>query len=578
MTVKAFIIRKRLFVLVVVVFLFMFFLAFGLWNLQIRQASKFVRLALTNRVRYLRELGARGIIYDRNGLPLAVNVGTFALQGYPLELKKPQIKKEIISFLIKNGYPITPDEYDLRIKKQYISPYHAVVIFENITLAQLSELISQFDFPPQLFPKLVLKRIYPVGRLLSHVVGYVGEISLEELRALQNKGYEGGDDIGKSGIEKFYESVLRGGVGGEEIEVDAVGRKVRSLSYRPGAPGKSLTLTIDLVIQRFVDTALGENRGVALVMDPKSGEILAYVVHPSYDPNPLSWGVSPQEWKALIRHPLKPMLNRAIAGAYPPGSIFKPIVALGALQEGVITPKTRFLCTGKFKLGNRTFRCWLEWGHGNVDLLDAIKFSCDIYFYNVGLLMGVNKIVKYSKMFGLGEKTGIDLPGEKSGLLPTPRWKKKVFKDRWYKGDTVNLSIGQGFLLVTPIQMLRAYAAIANGGYLVTPHLVVNGVFSNRKIKLPINQRYIRLINNDLVAVVDGGTGRRASVKGVKVAGKTGTAQNPHGEDHAWFVCYAPADDPKYVVLVFVEQGGHGSQKAAPIAGEILKFLLNSRN
>lgn len=564
--------RRRLLALALLLVVASLVLLLGLFKLQVLESDEFSRLALGNRLRFIREVGPRGNIYDRRGMVLAANSMAFSLSGYPLELRRPEVRSRVLRFLSSNGFGMDEADYERLISSQFVSPYVDVSLVRDLTLHQLAELVSMPDFPPELFPKLRFRRVYPLGSLTAHAVGYVGEISLEELKEWGGD-YRGGDVVGKMGVERFYEEMLRGGLGGEYIEVDALGRKLRSLSYAAGSPGNDLQLTLDADLQRALEGILGEERGSIVVMDVRTGDLLGLLCKPSYDPNVISFGVSAEEWRSLLSDPSRPMMNRAISGTYAPGSTFKPFVGLAALETKAVSPSQRFSCPGYFELGNRVFRCWQEGGHGQENLVDAIKDSCNVYFFNVGLIVGPEDIVKYARLFGLGRPTGVDLPGEAEGLIPDPAWKERRLSERWYRGDTVNLSIGQGYVLATPIQVAVAYAALANGGFLVRPR-----VWSGRgveRVSLGLSSRSVLEVRKGLLEAVRSGTARRAASSYVSVAGKTGTAQNPHGKEHTWFVGFAPADDPKVVVVVMVEHGESAAMAAAPRAKQVFDYLFS---
>ena len=551
----------------------LFGLAVGLWFFQVVRTDKYASLASENRLRMLRFPPVRGEIYDRNGVPLALNLDTFDIMGYPLDIKKYDLVPLISDILTKHGIPSSPIAVADRIDNQYWAPYRAVVIVRNLTLTQMTDIVSDPFFPRQLFPIRVTCRTYPAGPMLSHVLGYVGEISKSELQSSTKFGYKGGDFVGKNGIEKSYESLLRGTAGDEILEVDARGRKIRILKETMPQKGDNLKLSIDLGAQRLIGSIFGDSKGAAVAMDVGTGEILVLFSSPTYDNNPLAWGVSGKEWSVLASDELKPMMNRAISGVYPPGSTFKPLVGLAALSEKAITGKTTFFCNGSFKLGGRVFKDWKKWGHGNENLVGALRDSCDVFFYQVGLKTGIDNLVKWGRLFGIGEQTGIDLPGEVSGNIAGKEWKKNNIHERWYQGDTVNYSIGQGYLLMTPIQLVRMYAAIANGGKLLEPRLVLGK--KPQYMQIDINEYDLNLIRKGLIEVVADGTGRKAGEYGVQVAGKTGTCQNPHGPDHAVFAGYAPVINPKYAAVAIIEGGEHGSTAAAPMVGELLAYLVN---
>ena len=337
--------------------------------------------------------------------------------------------------------------------------------------------------------------------------------------------------------------------------------------------GGDMTLTIDLTAQRYAAELMGKFRGALIAMDVHDGSIRCLYSSPSYDPNPLTWGISNKEWAALTDHVERPMMNRAISGAYPPASTFKVITGTAILENKIANRNTKINCPGWFELGNRRFRCWKRSGHGKENVTDALRDSCDVYFYELASKMGVRKLMETEEKFGVGRKTGIDLSGEASGTLPGPEWKKRRIKESWYGGDTVNNSIGQGYVLMTPLQVVRVYAALANGGKLLKPRL--NTAASVESEPLGVDPAVLRVIKQGVEEVTKSGTGRIASSFGVRVAGKTGTAQNSQGDDHAWFAGYAPVDNPRYAVVAIAEAGKAGSSLTGPIVGKMLNFLIN---
>jgi len=552
------------------------FLVAGLYFFQVVHTDKYVSLAARNRLRFIRFPPARGEIFDRNGAALALNETTFNIMGYPLDLMKGDILEKFAVILSKQGINTTSVDLLGNIKRQQMVPYRVVTVAANLAMTQMAEIVSDPGFMPQLFPMPVWRRIYPAGALASLITGYVGEISEYELRQNSGKSYLGGDIIGKNGVEKSYEDILRGFPGQEAIEVDARGRRIGSLEIKNAYPGKKINLTLDLAAQIEAFRLLDEkgHRGAIVVMDVRDGAIIVMASSPSFDNNPLAWGISSQEWNALMNNPYKPMLNRAISGTYPPASTFKVLVALAALSEQKITPQTTFNCTGSYNVAGRAFRCWRRSGHGTVNLTSALQHSCDVYFYQVGLRLGIDAILKWANLLGLGTVSGLDMPSEASGNTAGKEWKRNRFKQSWYPGDTVNYSIGQGYLTTTPLQLAMLYAAIANGGNLVTPY-IVNGS-SKPAINLNLNKDHLDLIHKGLVAAIRSGTGSRAGVYGLEIAGKTGTAEVYNKEDNALCVAYAPLKQPVYVASIIIEESGiGGGRAAAPIAGQILAYLLN---
>ncbi len=560
----------------ILLYMFFFSLAIlftGLYFFQIVHADRYIRLAYNNRLRLIRFSPPRGEIFDRNGVPMAINETTFSIMGYPPDLDKPGMLQGVSELLGEHGIPMSVEDLEKTIKAQRWAPYRMIRLVPNLTMAQMAELVAAPEFPKQLFPLPEWRRIYPAGALAANITGYVGEVSESDLKNSPPGVYVGGDLVGRSGVERFFEDTLRGEAGEEAIEVNARGRRVRTIDLHPSTKGRDIRLTLDMGAQKLATELLSNYKGAVIAMDVKTGAILVLASSPTYDNNPLAWGVSAMEWKEITEDPNKPMLDRAIAGVYPPASTFKAIVALAALEEGVVTPETTFFCPGALKLPSRTFRCWKRSGHGSLTLTGALQNSCDVYFYQVGMKLGIDRLLKWVRRFGLGSPTGIDLPGEAAGNIAGPEWKKNRLKESWYQGDTINYSIGQGFLLVTPLQIARVYAAIANGGYLVTPHVVASDY--KPPIDIGLHTAKLAVVQRGLDYVVSRGTGARAGRFGIAVAGKTGTAQNAHGLDHAVFAGYAPADNPQYVAVAMVEAGEHGSSVASPIVGEILAHILS---
>jgi penicillin-binding protein 2 len=435
--------------------------------------------------------------------------------------------------------------------------------------------------------------------MTAQLIGFTGEVSPEDMERDATEKLSPGDIIGKFGIEKFLDDHLRGKNGAEQVEVNVAGKAVRSLGRIPAELGDNVVLTIDSTLQEAAWTAIGDRAGAVVALDPRNGAVLALVSSPSFDPNLFNGGISFNDWENLSNDLRHPMENRSISGQYPPGSTYKPVIAAAALEEGLITPETTFFCNGAFEMGDRKFRCWQAKGHGNVNLHRAIVESCDVYFYNLGKLLGVDRIAYYARAFGLGAPSGIDLTQEKGGLIPTKQWKLSRFRQSWQMGETISLAIGQGYNLVTPIQLANVYATLANGGTLYRPRLVkqlessdghVVKVFQPEKLGvLPVRPENIEIINRALWGAVNekGGTGYILKRQEQDVAGKTGTAQViglPQDEkarkkkrvsadfrDHALFVCFAPYGNPEIVVAVILENAGHGGSAAAPVARKIIE-------
>jgi len=548
--------------------------------LQILHGERFLQLSQTSRLRLIPVPNPRGLIVDRKGRIVADNTASFSVGVIPESCTQP----EKVFYKLKKVLPRLNVELSREKVEKATNPFRPVVLQENINLSRVTYLMER----EQEFPSVVILaqpvRNYPQGKLLGNVVGYLGEVNKKELKRFSILGVEAGDLVGKTGIEKMYNTYLQGEKGGRQVEVDVYGRASKIISEKDPLPGNTLYLTIDLDMQKIAREEMGERKGVVLIADPFTGEILTLLSLPSFDPNLFSRGISGEKWEKLSRHPGDPLENRAIRGEYPPGSTFKLIVAVAALEEKKITPSTTLNCPGSYKVGNRLFKCWREEGHGKVDLKEAIIHSCDVYFYQLGLKIGVEDIIRYARLFGLGKATGVDFPLEKRGLLPTPAWKNQNYKEPWYPGDTANLSIGQGYILVTPIQMLKMINAVANGGYLVRPHLVKKIVNIDEEVvfqsfiekdKVPVSDTTLNLLRQALEGVVKEGTGWRAKNKVVEIAGKTGTVEIEGNENpHNWFVGYAPAENPFLSIVVLVENREEEISIAPQIAGKILSRIF----
>jgi len=565
--------EKRFYILRFVFFTTFFVLLLSLLFFQVIRGSEYVRLASQNRLRILRILPARGTIIDANGAPLAVNVRTFNISSYPLDLRDADKVKAIVNMLQRSGIPVTETEIKDKLEKQYSAPYRAITIASNLTFAQATQLIMNKRFSELLILSPVWKRSYPAGSDAAHVVGYVAEITKEELERYPE--YKGGDFIGKSGLEAWYENELQGTPGERVIEVNARGKQLREISSISSSKGNDMKITIELGAQRYASKLLQGFRGAIVAIDVTDGSVKCLVSSPSYDPNPLTWGISGKEWAQLLDSRERPMMNRAISGAYPPASTFKVVTASAGLSSGTISTGTSVVCPGYFELGNRRFRCWNHSGHGRENVIKALRDSCDVFFYQCSWWTGIDKIIGTASKFGVGKKTGIDLPSESSGTIAGPSWKKKRIKENWYGGDTVNYSIGQGYLLMTPLQVARLYAAIASNGKLFRPR--INSEQPVKFEKVDLSDDIFKILQTGLEEVGSIGTGRAASSYGVRVAGKTGTAQNSQGADHAWFAGYAPVGNPRYAVVAIAEAGKGGGKVTGPMVGKMLNYLINHK-
>jgi penicillin-binding protein 2 len=596
--------RSRFRILIVVVTVMLLVLVVRLWYLQVIKGDELGHRSEINSIRLRTIRAIRGVIMDTNRIVLVDNQPSFDILFVPNRAKNVQeVAKKLESIYAERSMTFSP-ELLLAKRPRSIEP---IKIEKNVSLEKLALIESHTLELPGVVSEIVPVRQYLGGEKMSHVIGYMGEVSPEELERDNNVHYSGGDMVGKYGIEKYLDSYLRGKNGAEQVEVNVVGKEIRVIGKIVPVAGYNVVLTIDAFLQETAWDALEGKPGAVVVLNVRDGSILALVSSPSFDPNLFRGGISPRDWKKLSSDPYHPLENRAISGQYPPGSTYKLIVAAAALEEGVVDPSTSFNCPGSFDLGNRTYRCWNKKGHGRISLHRAIVESCDVYFYNVGKLLGVDKIAEYARSFGFGAPTGIDLPREKSGLIPTKKWKLGRFKIPWQLGETISISIGQGFNTVTPLQLANAYASLANGGTVWRPRIVkqiesVDGqiikTFTPEKMSaLNLSQENMEILRKALWGVVNesGGTGSALRRKEADVSGKTGTAQViglPDDEksrkskaiaarfrDHALFVCFAPYKNPEIAVAVIAENAGHGGSAAAPVARKIVDaYFLRKHN
>ena len=588
------------------------FVCFGLlllrflW-LQVVKHNDYAAQAEENRIAIVPIVPNRGLILDRNGVVLARNYSAYTLEITPSKLR--MTLDETIDELAKL---VTIEPKD---RKRFKKLLEETKNFTSIPLRTrlTDEEVARFSAQRFRFPGVEIQarlfRQYPLGELASHVVGFIGRISAAEARIIEDSddaaNYNGTDHIGKEGLEKSYEKQLHGVTGYEEVEVSAGGRAIRTLSRTPAAPGNNLILSIDIGLQQVIEEAFGQWRGALVAIEPETGDILAYVSRPGYDPNLFVDGIDAQSWNDLNSSLDKPMINRPLSGTYPPGSTFKPFMALAALQNGKRTPQQTIFDGGSFTLGGHKFRDDKPGGHGTVDMYKSIVESCDTYYYMLGNDMGIDMIHDFMKPFGFGQLTGIDLEHEKTGVLPSKEWKRERFKknpamQKWVGGDTISVSIGNGFNNYTPLQIAHAVANLANNGIVMKPHLVKiieDGVTRTRKLtvpkesyRIPLKQENIDIIKNAMVGVTLSGTAAKAFAGAQYTSGgKTGTAQligikknekynaNLIAErlrDNALYTAFAPADKPRIAIAVVVENGGFGAGVAAPIVRKALDYYL----
>ncbi|MDD5546735.1 MAG: penicillin-binding protein 2 [Candidatus Omnitrophica bacterium] len=568
--------RGRIYSIIVDV-LFLVILA-GLAYLQILRWPLYHDLSRKNHIRLIPMPGLRGTIYDRNGLAIVDNRLSFDVVIIPQEVENVDTTYGRLS----RALGISRSRIESIVKKDYTAPFAPITIAGDVD----KDLAFRLEEKKQELPGvLVLPRTlrwYIYGERTSHLIGYLSLINKEELERLGDYGYSISDLVGRDGIERAYDKYLKGEDGGTQLEVDATGRLVKILGSKNQKKGTDITLTVDVKLQAYAADCLEGVKGSVVIMDPRNGEILAMASSPSFDSNIFVERGKGEQAAGYMKSGSHPMLNRAINGQYPAGSIFKIIMSDAGLETKTITEHSTFVCNGKFFLGRAEFDCWKEGGHGPQDLRDAITHSCNVYFYNLGHKLGPNVISEYSQKFGLGKPTGIDIAGESSGLVPSPAWKKAKRGQNWYEGETINYAIGQGDLLVTPLQMVEVVSVFATEGSAPRPHIIKKignaDVQAPKPKTIPVSKAAIETIKSAMVNAVasNTGTGQRARIEGIKVAAKTGTAQTTNGEPHAWFLGFAPAGDPKIAFVVMVEHGGHGGVTAADIAKKILDFAKDN--
>ncbi len=570
-----------------------------LWHLQILDGENLRTMSENNRLRLIRTPPLRGVIYDRRGQVLVDSRPAYDVVLVPEDT--PDMQKTIEAL---SRYVATGENFSSKIVVRDVRrpSYEGIVLAKDVSWPMIAAVETHQLEIPGVTIATSTRRYYPSGGFAAHVLGYVGEISPRELA--QFPGYRMGDLIGKFGIEKKWESILRGKGGGQQIEVDATGRRLRALDTVEATAGQSLVLTLEAGLQKKAESLLEGREGSIVVLDVRNGDVLAMASRPVFDPNMFARGITVDEWRDLINDPLHPLSNRAIQGQYPPGSTFKVIMAAAALEKGVVTPSTRFFCSGGLPFGGHVFHCWKKHGHGSVDLRQAIAQSCDVYFYQVGQRLGIQAIADYARRFGLGAPLGIALDHEASGVIPDPAWKKARLGAPWYAGETLSVAIGQGYVTATPLQMAMVAAAVANGGTVYRPHLVkrilgddgqpVKEYVPEVLQETKIDPRTLRLVREGMTEVVNSpsGTGKKAKLEDILVAGKTGTSQVIAGtkgkgkglprqyRDHAWFISFAPADAPEVAVACLLEHAGEGGgAAAAPVVKEVLEtYFAITRN
>lgn len=590
--------NQRLVGVLVVVLAAFAVLGVRLIYLQIFEGRELRRLSEINSIR-LQDIDApRGMIYDRNGTTLVDNRPSFEAYIIPKDAQPLDQTLERLAALLDEPADDLRGTIQSRKKSGGYTP---VLLREDIgrdTMAAIE--VHKYELPGVVV-RVSPKRHYIYGDHASHLLGYMGEISQDELRCTPYEDCKGGDYIGKFGIEKAYEASLRGVRGGRQVEVNATGQVVRVLDTVAAEPGRNIYLTIDDPLQKATEALLQDRAGAAVAVEPDTGRILAMASNPSFDPNLFVTGMTRDQWNELISNPFRPLENKATQAEYPPASTYKIVTAIAGLEEKVIDADTQFYCPGFYRYGNRVYRCWKRSGHGDVNLVKALAQSCDVYFYQVGEAVGVDRLARYAKAFGLGDPTGVALDREAAGLIPTQNWKLKRFKVPWQGGETLSIAIGQGFNLVTPLQMASLAATVGNGGKRFKPYVIEKiqtadgeivekngpaeiGVVDMRPETLSLVRQALKDVVND-----PKGTAYRSRIDGLPFSGKTGTAQvvsMPKGgelspeemellpKDHAWFISYAPSESPTIAIAVIIEHGEHGSSAAAPVASAMIKAYL----
>ena len=567
----------------------MIVLSIRLWHLQIMQGNEMRQQSEMNRIRIKKVLAPRGIMFDKIGKVLADTRPSFNLYITPEDIKDFNETVDGLSSLMGINREDVIDR--LKAASGFPSSF-PVKIKDDISMDELAKAEVNRVYLPGVSIQIEPKRNYPYGKMMAHTLGYVSEISNEELKQKEYKTYSPGDYIGKYGLERMYETYLRGIDGEKRVEVDAMGREVRTLDMKDPIPGNNMYLNINLDVQMVVEKALEGKRGGCIVVEPKTGAVVALVSRPAFDPNKFASGITKEDWRTIATDKAHPLQNRVIQGRYPPGSTFKILTSLKALEDGLINNNTSFSCGGGFPFGNRVFKCWKKGGHGAVSVHRGIVESCDVFFYNVGLKLGVDKIHSFGTAVGLGKHTGIDLPNEVRGLLPSSEWKKKTYGVPWYEGETVSVAIGQGAVWLTPIQLVQLSSFVANEGVAFKPHIVNKIIGSDGKAlktfepvvaaDIKMKKEVFKIVKEGMQGVVNEprGTAYGSRIQNVHMSGKTGTAQSSGAEkgknlgDHAWFIAFAPSEDPVVAISVLIEYGGHGSSEAAPVAKAISESLF----
>lgn len=589
--------QRRIYGLLAIISITLFALLARAWHLQVVEGAYYRELSDNNRVRMVQTPSPRGLIYDRHGALLVSNDPSFNLYVVMGDMLKPDRVLHRLADLIE----MDREEMMRRVRLKREDPYLPIKVKTDLSMKEVARVEGNRLELPGVTIETEFKRNAIYGPLAVHLLGYVGEISKDHLGSGFYPTAQQGDIVGQYGVERSYDRFIRGTPGQKGIEVDALGHEIRTLKVIEPLRGKDIFLTLDLNLQKAAEEALGEKSGAIVVMDPRNGDLLAMVSRPAFNPNVLSKGIASEEWEVLLADKMRPLMNRAIQGQYPPGSTFKIVLSAALLETKTVSPSSHVECRGGFPFGNRVFRDWKKGGHGMVALHRAIVESCDVYFYEMGNRLGIDAISRFSHLLGLGRPTGVDLASEKGGLIPSTEWKRRTRNEPWFPGETLSVSIGQSYVSVTPLQMATMINAVANKGVWYPPNLLkrirddrsgtVEEIQKKEGKRLPISVETLQFIQNALAGVVSepSGTAHRSRSEIVPIAGKTGTAQvvalpergekrnlSPDLNDHAWFVAYAPVGDPQLSVVVLVENGGHGGAAAAPLASRIIESYFRA--
>jgi penicillin-binding protein 2 len=583
--------HRRLLILRLGLLLVVALLGLRLWHLQVREGPYYRDLSENNRTRQVLLEPARGLIFDRHGVLLANNVPSFSLYVTLEDVKDRELLVKQLTDLL--GLDAALVRKKLAVKGSKLLPRK---IKDRMTLRDATLVESHRLELPGVMIQVESQRNYPGGMTAAHILGYVGEISAEQLEKPEFLDLHQGSIVGQYGVEKSYDRHMRGVAGQKNVEVDALGHEKKAAVVDKPQAGNDLYLTIDVRLQKVAEDLLGEEQGAIVALDPKSGDILAMASRPGFDPNVLSRELTAKQWVDIVQDEGRPLNNRASQGQYPPGSTFKIPMAVAALETKTMSPSSTVFCNGGYQFGKRLYHDWKAGGHGYVDLHNALVHSCDVYFYTLGQRMGIDVMAEFGKDFGLGKVTGVELPSERSGIMPSTTWKQKAKNEQWLPGETISAAIGQGYVTVTPLQMASLIGTVANDGVSYRPRLVqavmdrMTGNLQEMPAvprgKLNVKPETFRLVKDALADVVTKGTATRAKSSVVTIGGKTGTAQvaalrtGPEESipkkfrDHAWFVAFAPVESPKIAVAVIGEHMGHGGAAAAPLAKEVIEAYM----